>query len=93
MASNSVPINNNEETNDDTRTRILVATGISRSLAGGPDACRPAALVRPRGCGWQSQEREAGERKARKRGPNDQIVMAAIGVGGQGTGIMKVGQG
>jgi predicted dehydrogenase len=33
------------------------------------------------------QEKEA---RARKRiGPNDQIVMAAIGVGGQGTSIMK----
>jgi predicted dehydrogenase len=32
------------------------------------------------------QEKTAKEKKA---GPNDQIVMAAIGVGGQGTGIMK----
>ena len=30
-----------------------------------------------------------GAQKAKKLGPNDQIVMAAIGVGGQGTGIMK----
>ena len=28
-------------------------------------------------------------KRPRKAGPNDQIVMAAIGVGGQGTGIMK----
>ncbi len=28
-------------------------------------------------------------RKASRRGPNDQIVMGAIGVGGQGTGDMK----
>ena len=40
-----------------------------------------------------SLEREAEDLKARKRGPNDQIVMAAIGVGGQGTGIMKWAKG
>ncbi|MGA7501092.1 MAG: hypothetical protein WBX00_30540 [Isosphaeraceae bacterium] len=28
-------------------------------------------------------------RKASRRGPNDQIVMGAIGVGRQGTGDMK----
>ena len=33
------------------------------------------------------QEKDAGSGK--KIGPNDQIVMGAIGVGGQGTGIMK----
>jgi hypothetical protein len=38
------------------------------------------------------QDREAAE-KAKKAGPNDQIVMAAIGVGGQGTGIMKAAKG
>jgi predicted dehydrogenase len=36
------------------------------------------------------QEEKAGANaKAAKGGPNDQIVMGAIGVGGQGTGIMK----
>ena len=40
-----------------------------------------------------SEERDAAESKARKLGPNDQIVMAAIGVGGQGTGIMKWAKG
>jgi myo-inositol 2-dehydrogenase / D-chiro-inositol 1-dehydrogenase len=35
------------------------------------------------------QERESTVRKASQRGPNDQIVMGAIGVGGQGTGDMK----
>ena len=34
-----------------------------------------------------SQEEKAGE--GRKKGPNDQIVMAAIGTGGRGTGIMN----
>src|SRR3954451_15053353 len=33
------------------------------------------------------QEKEAAARKT--IGPNDQIVMGAIGVGGQGTGIMR----
>ncbi len=31
----------------------------------------------------------AAQEKAKKAGPNDQILMAAIGTGGQGTGIMK----
>ncbi|MHC5543092.1 Gfo/Idh/MocA family protein, partial [Singulisphaera rosea] len=43
---------------------------------------------------WYAREVMADEQEkaaeARKRiGPNDQIVMGAIGVGGQGTGIMK----
>ena len=43
---------------------------------------------------WRkTEEREAAATKAKKLGPNDQIVMAAIGVGGQGTGIMKCRQG
>ena len=33
------------------------------------------------------QEKDAAERK--QNGPNDEIVIGAIGVGGQGTGIMK----
>ena len=37
----------------------------------------------------EQQERNVVSEKAKKAGPNDQIVMAAIGVGGQGTGIMK----
>ncbi len=37
----------------------------------------------------ETEEQAAAEAKQKKRGPNDQIVMAAIGVGGQGTGIMK----
>src|ERR1700730_9348226 len=37
----------------------------------------------------ESQQRDAAAEKTKKAGPNDQIVMAAIGVGGQGTGIMK----
>ena len=42
---------------------------------------------------WPRQEQQdAQDEKAKKAGPNDQIVMAAIGVGGQGTGIMKCGQ-
>src|SRR5271166_1212764 len=39
------------------------------------------------------QERESTVRKASRRGPNDQIVMGAIGVGGQGTGDMKWAKG
>ncbi len=39
------------------------------------------------------EEKQASVRKASRRGPNDQIVMAAIGVGGQGTGIMKWAKG
>jgi predicted dehydrogenase len=35
------------------------------------------------------EEKNAAANKLKKSGPNDQIVMAAIGVGGQGTGIMK----
>src|SRR5436309_3023301 len=35
------------------------------------------------------EEKDSAAKSAAKRGPNDQIVMAAIGVGGQGTGIMK----
>ena len=35
------------------------------------------------------QDRTAAAEKNKKAGPNDQIVMAAIGIGGQGTGIMK----
>jgi predicted dehydrogenase len=34
-------------------------------------------------------EKKATLRKASRRGPNDRIVMGAIGVGGQGTGNMK----
>ena len=37
----------------------------------------------------ETEEQAAADAKQKKRGPNDQIVMAAIGVGGQGTGIMK----
>jgi predicted dehydrogenase len=37
----------------------------------------------------EAQERDAAASKLKKRGPNDRIVMAAIGVGGQGTGNMK----
>jgi predicted dehydrogenase len=37
----------------------------------------------------EQEQRDAQAEKAKKAGPNDQIVMAAIGVGGQGTGIMK----
>ncbi len=36
-----------------------------------------------------AEVQEAGARARRKIGPNDEIVMAAIGVGGQGTYIMK----
>jgi predicted dehydrogenase len=39
------------------------------------------------------EERESAARKARRRGSSDQLVMAAIGVGGQGTGIMKWAKG
>uniref|UniRef100_UPI0013EACA03 Gfo/Idh/MocA family protein n=1 Tax=Aquisphaera insulae TaxID=2712864 RepID=UPI0013EACA03 len=42
---------------------------------------------------WYAREvfaaHEADDAPARRRGPNDKLVMAAIGVGGQGTGIMK----
>jgi predicted dehydrogenase len=41
----------------------------------------------------EQQERSVVTEKAKKAGPNDQIVMAAIGVGGQGTGIMKAAKG
>src|SRR5262249_31104185 len=34
-------------------------------------------------------QRQSDASKASQRGANDQIVMGAIGVGGQGTGIMK----
>jgi len=37
----------------------------------------------------EQQQRDAATEKAKKAGPNDQIVMAAIGVGGQGSEIMK----
>ncbi len=37
----------------------------------------------------ETEEQAAADAKQKKRGPNDRIVMAAIGVGGQGTGIMK----
>ena len=36
-----------------------------------------------------TEDKAAQDDKIKKLGPNDQIVMAAIGVGGQGTGIMK----
>ena len=39
------------------------------------------------------QEKESTVRKASRRGPNDQIVMGAIGVGGQRTGDMKWAKG
>jgi predicted dehydrogenase len=35
------------------------------------------------------QEKASNVRKMSRRGPNDQIVMGAIGMGGQGTGDMK----
>jgi myo-inositol 2-dehydrogenase / D-chiro-inositol 1-dehydrogenase len=35
------------------------------------------------------EEKDSAAKTAARRGPNDQIAMAAIGVGGQGTGIMK----
>jgi predicted dehydrogenase len=38
-------------------------------------------------------EKESTARKARRRGPNDQLVMGAIGVGGQGAGDMKWAKG
>ena len=41
----------------------------------------------------EQQQRDVVNEKAKKAGPNDQIVMAAIGVGGQGTGIMKSAKG
>ncbi len=53
---------------------------------------RAAALVCPRSPGRSSRSTTPQAEKAKKAGPNDQIVMAAIGVGGQGTGIMKCGQ-
>ncbi len=37
----------------------------------------------------EEEQQNAQAEKAKKAGPNDQIVMAAIGVGGQGTSIMK----
>jgi predicted dehydrogenase len=37
----------------------------------------------------ESQEQNAADEKNKKAGPNDQIVMAAIGVGGQGSSIMR----
>jgi predicted dehydrogenase len=37
----------------------------------------------------EQEQQDAQAEKTKKAGPNDQIVMAAIGVGGQGTGIMK----
>jgi predicted dehydrogenase len=39
------------------------------------------------------QDRNAAAEKNRKAGPNDQIVMAAIGTGGQGTSIMNWAKG
>ena len=71
------------------RTRHLVSAGISGSVAGGLDAERTASLVRPRSPGRRASSTTPQAEKAKKAGPNDQIVMAAIGVGGQGTGIMK----
>ena len=43
----------------------------------------PGKLSRP------SRRKSRACEEASRRGPNDQIVMGAIGVGGQGTGIMK----
>lgn len=40
----------------------------------------------------QVEDKAAQDEKAKKLGPNDQIVMGAIGVGGQGTGIMRAAQ-
>src|SRR5271165_5906341 len=37
----------------------------------------------------EEEQQNAQAEKAKKAGPNDQIVMAAIGVGGQGSEIMK----
>ncbi len=81
------------EIDDGARTRNLVAPGISGparwrqlSIGGLPLlVCLGDVLA-------EFQDREAAE-KAKKAGPNDQIVMAAIGVGGQGTGIMKAAKG
>src|SRR3954470_9473073 len=36
-----------------------------------------------------AQEQEKADAARKPVGPNDQIVMGAIGLGGQGTGIMK----
>jgi len=37
----------------------------------------------------QVEDQAAKDAKTKKLGPNDQLLMAAIGTGGQGTGIMK----
>jgi predicted dehydrogenase len=60
---------------------------LDRSLAGLTIAGLPLWYARE--VLAESQKRDAAAEKIKKAGPNDQIVMAAIGVGGQGTGIMK----
>jgi predicted dehydrogenase len=39
------------------------------------------------------EEKDSAAKKTKKLGPNDHILMGAIGVGGQGTGIMKWAKG
>jgi predicted dehydrogenase len=60
---------------------------LDRSLAGLTIAGLPLWYAREVLADFQ--ERDAAAEKIKKAGPNDQLVMAAIGVGGQGTGIMK----
>src|SRR5262245_15095481 len=64
---------------------------LDRSLAGLTIAGLPLWYARE--VLAEAQERAAADQKAKTAGPNDQIVMAAIGVGGQGTGIMKWAKG
>ncbi len=60
---------------------------LDRSLAGLTVAGLPLWYARE--VLAEAQERDAADDKLKKEGPNGQIVMAAIGVGGQGTSIMK----
>jgi predicted dehydrogenase len=58
---------------------------LEQSFGGLVAAGLPAWFAREVLAEQQAQDAQA----TKKRGPNDEIVMGAIGVGGQGTGIMK----
>ena len=65
---------------------------LDRSMAA-LTARRAPLVVCPRVARRRPKSRRPPRPRQKKRGPNDQIVMAAIGVGGQGTGIMKWAKG
>ena len=74
------------------RARHLLAAGFSGSVTRSL-ALSGIPLWYAREVLAEQEQQGAQAEKAKKAGPNDQIVMAAIGVGGQGTGIMKAAKG